>query len=80
MRLRFKATMSCWRCCASCTSSLCRSGQHRHCGQRNSKELHLSNTQLVWCFRPSPIPMLFQVIGGWVGDRFGRAGRCSGAA
>ena len=36
------------------------------------KELHLSNTQLGLVFSAFAYPyLLFQVIGGWVGDRFG---------
>ena len=38
------------------------------------KELHLSNTQLGLVFSAFAYPyLLFQVIGGWVGDRFGTA-------
>jgi len=45
------------------------------------KELHLSNTQLGLVFSAFAYPyLLFQVIGGWVGDRFGPRKRCSGAA
>ena len=36
------------------------------------KELHLSNTELGLVFSAFAYPyLLFQVIGGWVGDRFG---------
>jgi len=36
------------------------------------KELHLSNTQLGLVFSAFAYPyLLFQVIGGWVGDHFG---------
>jgi MFS family permease len=36
------------------------------------KDLHLSNTQLGFIFSSFAYPyLLFQVIGGWVGDRFG---------
>src|ERR1700721_3945025 len=36
------------------------------------RELHLSNTQLGLVFSAFAFPyLLFQVIGGWVGDRFG---------
>ncbi len=36
------------------------------------KELHLSNTELGFVFSAFAYPyLLFQVIGGWVGDRFG---------
>src|SRR6267154_951107 len=36
------------------------------------KELHLSNTELGFAFSAFAYPyLLFQVIGGWVGDRFG---------
>src|ERR1700745_1136656 len=36
------------------------------------RELHLSNTQLGLVFSAFGYPyLLFQVIGGWVGDRFG---------
>src|ERR1700732_768388 len=36
------------------------------------RELHLSNTQLGLVFSAFAYPyLLFQVIGGWVGDRFG---------
>src|SRR5271154_2389046 len=36
------------------------------------KELHLSNTQLGLVFSAFAYPyLLFQVFGGWVGDRFG---------
>jgi MFS family permease len=36
------------------------------------KELHLSNTQLGFVFSAFAYPyLLFQVFGGWVGDRFG---------
>src|SRR5215472_526719 len=36
------------------------------------KELHLSNTQLGLVFSAFAYPyLLFQIIGGWVGDRFG---------
>jgi MFS family permease len=37
-----------------------------------TKELHLSNTQLGFVFSAFAYPyLLFQVFGGWVGDRFG---------
>jgi ACS family glucarate transporter-like MFS transporter len=36
------------------------------------KELHLSNTQVGFVFSAFGIPyLLFQIVGGWVGDRFG---------
>ena len=36
------------------------------------KELHLTNTQLGWVFSAFAYPyLLFQVGGGWLGDRFG---------
>jgi MFS family permease len=45
------------------------------------KELGLSNTQLGLVFSAFAYPyLLFQVIGGWVGDRFGPRRPCSGAA
>src|SRR2546423_10127817 len=51
---------------------LCRPGQHRHGGRRNSEGTRLSNTQLGLVFSVFAYPyLLFQVIGGWVGDRFG---------
>src|SRR4051812_6195072 len=36
------------------------------------KELHLSNTQVGFVFSAFAYPyLLFQIVGGWVGDRFG---------
>ena len=36
------------------------------------KELHLSNVQLGFVFSAFAYPyLLFQIIGGWMGDRFG---------
>src|SRR4051812_32948346 len=36
------------------------------------KEMHLSNTQLGFVFSAFAYPyLLFQIFGGWVGDRFG---------
>ena len=41
------------------------------------KELGLSNTQLGLVFSAFAYPyLLFQVIGGWVGDRFGPRKTC----
>jgi MFS family permease len=54
-----------------------------------SKDFHLSNTQVGLVFSAFAYPyLIFQVIGGWVGDRFGppyahhllaRLGRCDRA-
>src|SRR3954470_10908954 len=36
------------------------------------QELHLSNTQVGFVFSAFAYPyLLFQILGGWVGDRFG---------
>ena len=49
-----------------------RSRQRRDGGPAIKRELALSNTQLGLVFSASRIPyLLFQVFGGWVGDRFG---------
>lgn len=42
-------------------------------------DLHLSNTELGLVFSAFAYPyLLFQIGGGWIADRFGRGGACSG--
>ncbi|MET3997473.1 MFS family permease [Bradyrhizobium sp. S3.9.2] len=64
--------MSSWRCSARCTSSYVDRVNIGTAASDIQKELGLSNTQLGLVFSAFAYPyLLFQVIGGWVGDRFG---------
>ena len=70
---RFKATHVVLLLLCACTSSPMSTGstsaRRRACSEGACALEHRSS---VWCFPPSPIPIsLFQIIGGWFGDRFG---------
>ena len=73
MRLRFKAThvVLAMLCIMYFITYIDRVNISTAAGEIQ-KELKLSNTELGFAFSAFAYPyLLFQVIGGWVGDRFG---------